>query len=61
MDEPTTLTFEPDAGGMHSAPLLGESGVVVTRYRLAWQDLSAATPPMRFWRCFACWPSSQPA
>jgi hypothetical protein len=37
--EPGTLTFEPDAGGLHNAPLLGESGVVVARYRLAWQDL----------------------
>jgi hypothetical protein len=37
--EPATLTIEPDAGGMHSAPLLGEFGVVEARYRLAWQDV----------------------
>jgi hypothetical protein len=40
--EPATLTMEPDAGGMHNAPLLGESGVVVARYRLAWQDVVRA-------------------
>ena len=40
--EPTTLTQEPDVGGMHSAPLLGEAGVVAARYQLAWVDLVRA-------------------
>jgi hypothetical protein len=34
--EPSTLTVEPDAGGMKSAPLLGEAGVVAAQYQLAW-------------------------
>ncbi|MGB8480985.1 MAG: SpoIIE family protein phosphatase [Acidobacteriaceae bacterium] len=34
--EPNTLTHTLDAGGFHGAPLLGESGVVDTRYKLAW-------------------------
>jgi hypothetical protein len=37
--EPTTLTYEPDAGGMKSAPLLGEAGVVAAQYQLAWLAL----------------------
>jgi hypothetical protein len=37
--EPTTLTVEPDAGGMHSAPLLGEAGIVAAQYQLAWLAL----------------------
>ncbi|HET9101460.1 MAG TPA: hypothetical protein VFN62_13785, partial [Acidobacteriaceae bacterium] len=37
--EPNTLMLAPDAGGMHSAPLLGTAGVVAARYQLAWQKL----------------------
>jgi hypothetical protein len=37
--EPTTLTLAPDAGGMHTAPLLGEAGVVAAQYQLAWLAL----------------------
>ena len=36
--EPATLIVSPDAGGMHSAPLLGEASVVRAHYQLAWQD-----------------------
>ncbi|HET9086598.1 MAG TPA: PP2C family protein-serine/threonine phosphatase [Acidobacteriaceae bacterium] len=34
--EPNTLTFDRDAGGIHTAPLLGEAGVVAAQYQLAW-------------------------
>jgi hypothetical protein len=34
--DPSTLTTDPDAGGMHTAPLLGEAGVVRARYQLDW-------------------------
>ncbi len=37
--EPSTLTHEPDAGGMKSAPLLGEAEVVAAQYQLAWLAL----------------------
>ncbi len=37
--EPTTLAIAPDAGGMHTAPLLGEAGVVAAQYQLAWLAL----------------------
>lgn len=37
--EPSTLTTNPDSGGMHVAPLLGESAIVSAYYRLNWQDL----------------------
>ena len=39
---PITLTHDPDAGGMHTAPLLGEAGVVRARYQLAWLALVRA-------------------
>ncbi|HEX4020894.1 MAG TPA: SpoIIE family protein phosphatase [Acidobacteriaceae bacterium] len=41
MDHTTPLT-QVDTGGMHSAPLLGESGAVTARYQLAWLDLVRA-------------------
>ncbi|HET9087805.1 MAG TPA: SpoIIE family protein phosphatase [Acidobacteriaceae bacterium] len=34
--EPTTLMQEPDSGGMKSAPLLGEAGVMAAQYQAAW-------------------------
>jgi hypothetical protein len=37
--DPNALTYTPDAGGMHTVPLLGEAGVVTAHYRLAWQDV----------------------
>ncbi len=37
--EPNTLRFEPDPGGMHSAPLLGQAGVVTAQYKLAWLEV----------------------
>ena len=37
--EPSTLTTNPDSGGMHVAPQLGESAIVSAYYRLNWQDL----------------------
>ncbi len=37
--EPSTLTLTPDAGGLKSAPLLGEAAAVDAHYKLAWLDL----------------------
>jgi hypothetical protein len=36
--QPTELREVPDAGGMHSAPLLGDYGAVAARYQLAWLE-----------------------
>lgn len=36
---PTSMIFVPDAGGMHTAPLLGRAGVVAARYQLDWLEL----------------------
>ena len=38
--EPSTLTSQPDAGGFHTAPLLGEASVVAAHYQLAWLELA---------------------
>ncbi|MHB1958585.1 MAG: PP2C family protein-serine/threonine phosphatase [Acidobacteriaceae bacterium] len=40
--EPNTLTFVPDAGGIHFAPLLGEASMVASRNQLAWFELVRA-------------------
>jgi hypothetical protein len=40
--EPYTLIAVPDAGGMHSAPVLGEADAVAARYQLRWQSLILA-------------------
>jgi hypothetical protein len=37
--EPYTLINEPDAGGMHSAPVLGEAGAVAAGYQMRWLEL----------------------
>jgi serine phosphatase RsbU (regulator of sigma subunit) len=34
--EPSTLTFAPDAGGLHDAPLLGHDGAMTTIYQVHW-------------------------
>lgn len=36
--DPGTLIQTPDAGGMHSAPLLGEADVVTLRYQSQWLE-----------------------
>ncbi|UWZ82253.1 PP2C family protein-serine/threonine phosphatase [Occallatibacter riparius] len=36
---PVTLREDPDAGGMHSPPLLGDYNAVGARYQLAWLEL----------------------
>jgi hypothetical protein len=36
--QPSTLLSTPDAGGMHSAPLLGEATVIGMNYRLQWLE-----------------------
>ena len=36
--QPSTLLSTPDAGGMHSAPLLGESGVIGLYYQSQWLE-----------------------
>jgi Stage II sporulation protein E (SpoIIE) len=40
--DPGTLTSGPDAGGMHSAPLLGEAGAVAGGYQMRWLELIRA-------------------
>jgi hypothetical protein len=37
--EPSDLATEPDAGGFHSAPVVGEAGAVAAGYRLGWLEL----------------------
>ena len=37
--EPNTLNIAPDAGGMHSAPVLGEAGAVAASYQIRWLEL----------------------
>ncbi len=37
--EPNTLTFDPDAGGIHTSPLLGEASMVAAHNQLAWFEL----------------------
>ena len=39
---PFALINEPDAGGMHSAPVLGEAGAVATGYQMRWLELIRA-------------------
>jgi len=36
---PDTLLTQPDAGGLHVGPVLGESGAVAAGYQLHWQEL----------------------
>ncbi len=37
--EPATLNNDPDAGGFHTAPLLGHAGAVSANYQVRWVDL----------------------
>lgn len=37
--EPSSLNSVPDAGGMHSAPVLGEAGAVAASYQIRWLEL----------------------
>ena len=37
--EPSTLILELDAGGLHTAPVLGEAGVVAAGYQMRWLEL----------------------
>jgi hypothetical protein len=37
--EPYSLINEPDAGGLHSAPVLGEAGSVAAGYQMRWLEL----------------------
>ena len=36
--EPSTLIQSPDAGGMHSAPVIGEAGAVKAEYQMRWLE-----------------------
>jgi hypothetical protein len=36
--EPATLTYAPDAGGFHAAPLLGHAGAVFAGYQVRWLE-----------------------
>ncbi len=40
--EPNSLINGPDAGGMHSAPVLGEAGAVAASYQMRWLELIRA-------------------
>ena len=40
--EPFSLVNEPDSGGMHSAPVLGEAGAVEGGYQMRWLELIRA-------------------
>jgi hypothetical protein len=40
--EPYSLLNGPDAGGMHSAPVLGEAGAVAAGYQMRWLELIRA-------------------
>jgi hypothetical protein len=51
--EPDSLINVPDAGGMHSAPVLGEAGAVAASYQMRWLELirayaSFAAPALLF-------------
>ena len=39
---PEYLVFAPDAGGMHSAPVLGEAGAVAAGYQVRWLEVIRA-------------------
>jgi hypothetical protein len=36
--EPFTLSYSPDAGGLHTAPVLGEAGAVAAGYQVRWLE-----------------------
>jgi hypothetical protein len=42
---PEALTTQPDAGGFHTAPVLGEAGAVTAGYQLRWLELIRAYLP----------------
>ena len=42
---PEALTTQPDAGGFHTAPVLGEAGAVTAGYKLRWLELVRAYLP----------------
>ena len=37
--EPFALIIDPDAGGLHTAPVLGEAGAVAADYQMRWLEL----------------------
>jgi hypothetical protein len=37
--QPSTLTAQPDVGGFHTAPVLGEAGAVAASYQIRWLEL----------------------
>jgi hypothetical protein len=43
--EPEALATQPDAGGFHTAPVLGEAGAVTAGYQLRWLELVRAYLP----------------
>ena len=43
--EPEALATEPDAGGFHTAPVLGEAGAVTAGYQLRWLEVVRAYLP----------------
>jgi len=36
---PNTLAYQPDTGGFHTAPVLGEAGAVAASYQIRWLEL----------------------
>ena len=43
--EPEALSTQPDAGGFHTAPVLGEAGAVTAGYKLRWLEVVRAYLP----------------
>jgi hypothetical protein len=43
-----SLLQQPQAGGMHNAPLLGDAGAIGANYQIRWQKLLGAYSPLAF-------------
>jgi hypothetical protein len=43
--EPEALATQPDAGGFHTAPVLGEAGAVTAGYKLRWLEVARSYLP----------------
>lgn len=43
-----TLLQQPEAGGIHNPPLLGDAGAIAANYQVRWQKLLGAYTPLAF-------------
>ena len=43
-----TLLQQPEAGGLHNPPLLGDAGAIAANYQVRWQKLLEAYTPLTF-------------